>query len=139
MKPTGVSCSNCGHDIAAQTDPKSHKQLDPCPNCGHKGKTVHMAGAVKATGTARVGGKMRSKNKMKKRKRWHWEKVVQFGPVFNGTRQKWLKLFRMFDYKNDRYKETLTDEETGEIVHYCEEPLSKHQGRGDAKHPKKKE
>lgn len=40
---------------------------------------------------------------------------------------------RLIDKRNDKYKEVVTDPETGEILHYCEEPLSVHQGHGKQK------
>lgn len=45
---------------------------------------------------------------------------------------------RLIDWGNDRYKEVVTDPETGIIVHHCEEPLSKHRGHGSAKKTKLK-
>ena len=46
---------------------------------------------------------------------------------------KWNKKERYLNKDSDTYKEVVVDPETGEIVHYCEEPLSQHQGHGDAK------
>jgi len=37
------------------------------------------------------------------------------------------------DKKNDKYKEIVKNKETGEIIHFCEEPLSEHRGHGYAK------
>jgi hypothetical protein len=42
----------------------------------------------------------------------------------------------VIDRDNNRYFEMVTDYESGEIIHHCEEPLSEHQGHGSAK-PKK--
>jgi len=44
-----------------------------------------------------------------------------------------MHLERLIDRENDWYAETVTDPETGEIVHECKEPLSEHQGHGAAK------
>ncbi len=46
---------------------------------------------------------------------------------------KWMKLERSIDSEHDKYREVVIDPETGRIVHYCEEPLSQHQGHGSAK------
>lgn len=54
-------------------------------------------------------------------------------PSFSVARQRWMRLQRRLDYKNDHYKEVVSDPESGEIIHYCDEPLSQHQGRGGAK------
>ena len=39
----------------------------------------------------------------------------------------------MIDREADTYDETVTDPESGEIVHECHEPLSEHRGHGSAK------
>ncbi len=41
------------------------------------------------------------------------------------------------DKREDKYIEKVTDPDTGEILHECVEPLSKHQGHGYAKFKKK--
>ena len=40
---------------------------------------------------------------------------------------------RIMDRDADRYIETVTMRETGEVIHHCDEPLSEHQGHGAAK------
>jgi len=50
---------------------------------------------------------------------------------------KHMHLDRVINRENDLYKEVVTDPKTGEIIHQCEEPLSKHQGHGSAKRNKK--
>ena len=49
---------------------------------------------------------------------------------------KWHKKVRVIDRENDRYFEKITDRETGDVIHHCDEPLSKHFGHGSAKKPK---
>jgi len=44
-----------------------------------------------------------------------------------------VHLERTFDKDNDQYKEEIIDKSTGEVLHRCDEPLSKHQGHGSAK------
>jgi hypothetical protein len=44
---------------------------------------------------------------------------------------------RVIDREEDFYFERITDLETGEVIHHCEEPLSSHQGHGGAKAKKK--
>ena len=52
----------------------------------------------------------------------------------------WSHRFKRFidritlrDRRNDWYAETVTDPTTGQVIHHCEEPLSKHLGHGSAK------
>lgn len=46
---------------------------------------------------------------------------------------RWMRKNRVIDWKNDQYRETITDPQTGEIVHHCDELLSLHRGHGSAK------
>jgi len=49
---------------------------------------------------------------------------------------KWMKLERLIDRVGDWYREIVTDPENGQIIHFCEEPLSQHYGHGSAKENK---
>ena len=44
-----------------------------------------------------------------------------------------LRMRRLVDRRDDRYVEQLSDPQTERIIRYVNEPLSKHQGHGDAK------
>jgi len=46
---------------------------------------------------------------------------------------KWMEKNRLIDKDQDLYMEKVTDSQTGEIVHECNEPLSKHWNHGSAK------
>jgi hypothetical protein len=48
-------------------------------------------------------------------------------------KNKWMSKSRVVDWKNNRYRETITDPQTGEIVRHCDEPLDLHRGHGSAK------
>ena len=48
-------------------------------------------------------------------------------------KNKWMNKSRVIDWKNNRYRDTITDPQTGEVVHHREEPLDEHQGHGSAK------
>lgn len=54
-------------------------------------------------------------------------------PDYSYSREKHVHKQRVIDRDNDHYFEKVTDYETGEVIHHCEEPLSQHQGHGDAK------
>jgi len=45
----------------------------------------------------------------------------------------WSHRSKVEDKKSDEYLEIVTNPETGEILHKCEEPLSQHRGHGSAK------
>lgn len=57
-------------------------------------------------------------------------------PVYSHSRGKHVHKERVIDRDSDRYVEKITDYETGEVIHHCEEALSQHQGHGDAKRKK---
>jgi hypothetical protein len=63
------------------------------------------------------------------------EQVV--GDVYTHATKKWNRKERLIDRDKDWYSEKIIDSETGEILHFCEEPLSKHQGHGSAKRPRR--
>jgi hypothetical protein len=54
-------------------------------------------------------------------------------PSFSHSRQKVVHRHRAIDRDNDLYVERVTDYETGEIIHECQEPLSSHINHGSAK------
>jgi hypothetical protein len=54
------------------------------------------------------------------------------GDDFHRDTGTWRKRERVIDRDADRYREVITDAE-GNEVRRCDEPLSQHRGRGDAK------
>jgi hypothetical protein len=48
---------------------------------------------------------------------------------------KWVHVRRVVNRGMDWYSETIIEPESGEIIHECYEPLSKHTGHGTAKLP----
>ena len=46
---------------------------------------------------------------------------------------RWVKKERLIDRAHNWYREIVTDLETGNVIHSCEEPLSSHQRHGSAK------
>jgi hypothetical protein len=58
---------------------------------------------------------------------------VASGADYSVSREKWVRLYRLVDRAGDAYEELVVDEETGEVLRSCVEPLSAHQGRGSAK------
>jgi hypothetical protein len=58
-------------------------------------------------------------------------------PSFSRSRGNLVHRARIIDRDDDRYFEKVTDYESGEVIHHCDEPLSQHRGRGSAKGQKK--
>ena len=61
----------------------------------------------------------------------------QIGDEWSKGRQKMVRKDRLIDRKNDRYKETIVDPDTNEVIHHCDEPLCQHTGHGSAKKPRR--
>jgi hypothetical protein len=57
----------------------------------------------------------------------------QAGDSFSFDRQKWVTLERTYFRLNNWYFKRITDPDTGEIISYKNEPLTNHQGYGDAR------
>lgn len=54
-------------------------------------------------------------------------------PDHSTSRKKIVRRERLIDRDNDVYKERVSDYESGEVIHECEEPLSQHVNHGSAK------
>lgn len=59
--------------------------------------------------------------------------ILKSGASFFRKAQIWCKRVMMIDRENNIYREVVTNPETGEIIHLCEEPLKLHQGHGTPK------
>lgn len=123
----GTFCKDC------------HLQLDeelassasyPCPKCGSTKKYMNASitdgiGLYDSWEAQAKDPRYPGKRKI----RWEtfvgWERCHKLQSMVYKT--------RTIDRSNDTYQETVTDPRTGEIIHHCEEPLSKHFGHGSAK------
>jgi len=123
----GVFCGNCGRLLEEAGGLQSDERT-PCPACGSKARkysivltaTTAPLSSLKAEG--RRGGLSRKKG-------WFIRTLtglVQQRSRGGATAQHDQK----FDRDNDRYTETVTMRDTGEVVHHCDEPLSEHKGHG---------
>jgi DNA-directed RNA polymerase subunit RPC12/RpoP len=126
-EPTqSVNCGACGAALNSDGRLPSGDKI-PCPNCGSTVRAFHITLETIA---------VRARIKMGFKHKDPFGKVLTEGVGGDDLFRKlgkWMQLDRFFDHINDRYRETITDPETGVIVHHCEEPLSKHRGHGDDK------
>ena len=81
--------------------------------------------------------KMRSALNLKVRG-WHRGKHLvvtkaRSASEFFRKTQRWHRVNRLIDRRRNRYFESITDAETGALVKEIDEPLSQHQGHGDAR------
>jgi Zn finger protein HypA/HybF involved in hydrogenase expression len=121
-----VACKDCG----AQLDESAIKTSDerrPCPGCGSLARHVSMAFGGKVT----VGAQLALKAKNGATGKWFLKQKQ--GDSFSTERGRFMRLLQVVDRRNNCYRKLVTDPETGEVLRDVDEPLSDHQGYGDAK------
>ena len=127
---TVVKCQRCKTVL----DEPAHTpvaQRTSCPNCGSTAR--HFEHEVRVTSTVQVGWRGKGRTGQPGQpgsKPWL---TTMSEPSWSYDRQKWVHREKTEDRKNDLYTETVTDPDTGEIIHQTREPLSKHRGHGSAK------
>ena len=123
-------CAACGRTI---DDAASTLAVDrqPCPTCGSLARSFSM----QVEETLSLREKLGLKHKRPGHKKPIYESLSG-DDLYRETGQ-WNKLLREIDRENDRYKEVIINPENGDVLRQCDEPLSKHVGRGSAK-PKPK-
>ena len=127
---TSVRCGNC--KTILNEDPSIQPNLrTPCHSCGSMARIYDCAITEKIGIAVRMGMKAKRQGKGKP----FIEQVTEAD--IQRITNKHMHLDRVINRENDLYKEVVTDPKTGEIIHQCEEPLSKHQGHGSAKRNKK--
>lgn len=132
MTTETVHCAKCGAiiDEPASTKPENRK---PCPACGSTARVFKK----KLEGKATFRASMRARLKSARTKKTEVE--VFSGDDLQRNTGKWMDKHRRIDYPQDQYEETVTDPETGKVIHCCKEPLSKHTGHGSAKQKAKQQ
>jgi hypothetical protein len=95
--------------------------------------TAHLVG-VSATGAVgRIAAKGVSCTGEKRRGKYDHEALRGYEFSVKGHL---MRKERIFDRKNNRYRELVVNSDTGEVVRDVEQPLSEHRGHGSAKHKK---
>jgi DNA-directed RNA polymerase subunit RPC12/RpoP len=124
-----VKCAKCGSEL---TEAKNitEQEMMPCPICGSLGRALEkkLENGVKVEDRDRQklrGGKKTSSGRPGR-------ELVQ-GHDYHRQSGVWNYLYRLIDRMKDWYHEKVTDLKTGKTIHECQEPLSKHRGRGSAK------
>lgn len=127
MSETGSStvCGECGAPIEETLD--TPEARNPCSKCGGTKRSINVS--ITESVTARDGIGLKA-NRPGQKKPYVEAKS---GPSHSQRLGKLVEHERLIDRDNDRYSEKVTDYETGEIHHQCDEPLSKHVDHGSAK------
>lgn len=122
-------CAGCGVQRAGPGIEGSAVSVTPCPNCGVVGIDRRIVLADSAVGRDCLGSRSRG---LRDGKRKNLRESKQ-GTEFFRKDGRWHEIWRVVDHVNDWYDEVITDEETGQVVHECHEPLSQHHGHGSAR------
>ena len=125
-----IICAKCNFDL---TDESLSEVREACPVCGSKNRIFEASIYEKAKIYDSLRGQAKDPKFTGKQKlRWDsfsgWEK--------SHARGKLVKKERLIDKDKNIYKEIVTDPDTNEIIHSCEESLDKHIGHGSAKQKK---
>lgn len=120
-----TECADCGAPMATEADAIDMPR--PCDVCGST-RRAHSV-SVLETLVARDGYGLKAKRLGQKKP--YVEDMSM--PDYSYSRGKHVHKQRVIDRDSDKYLEKITDYETGEVIHQCQEPLSQHQGHGDAK------
>lgn len=123
-----IECADCGTEVDGRGD--TPEQRVPCSKCGSTKRNYHVS--ISEAVTVRDGIGVKAKRAGEKKPYIEDLSV----PDHSRSLGKVVHRARVIDRDNDRYFEKITDYESGEVIHHCEEPLSQHQGHGNAK-PKK--
>ena len=123
-----TECAKCGNAVESDYDVVQDRQ--PCQNCGSiiRKYKVTISEDINMRDGYGIKGKRPGKRKP------FIEEVST--PDYSYSKEKNVHKHRIIDRDNDKYFEKITDYQSKEIIHYCEEPLSQHFGHGSAKFKK---
>ena len=126
-----VECKSCGASLNDEPTPGS-ADCAVCPACGSKLRLFKkdLSGSVSFRAGVRGVAYGASKSK--------WFAKFRSEPSFYRRLGIWAQRLMSLNKKTDSYSETVTNPETGEVIHHCSESLSEHTGHGSAR-PAKKE
>ena len=124
-----VKCGTCGEELKEPTN-LTPENRTPCPKCGSLIRNY----------SAEIQDSMRLLDKfgMKAKRGGKGKPFIETvnGDDLHKKTGKWNHIERVIDRETDSYSETITDLDTGLIIHQCQEPLSEHKNHGSAKKKK---
>lgn len=116
-------CRNCNFETEEDT-------TSECPECGSTNWTHNISSQTNASLSMDVRGYQIKGPSIGKGRRSHQRDVKT---EYNYDNDCEVVVIRDVDRKNDSYFEEIKIKETGKVLRRCEEPLSQHRERGDAK------
>lgn len=126
-----ILCSNCGGQLEEESTEADAKR-NACPACGSTARTI----PISLQDTIGFSERLDFEGRHAGEKKPFIEQV--HGADLHRKTGRLMHKSRIIDRENDLYHEKITDPRTGEVVHECKEPLSKHRGHGSAKVPANK-
>jgi DNA-directed RNA polymerase subunit RPC12/RpoP len=124
-----TSCANCKSELFDDL-PTTEQTHSPCPHCGSTSRTYFESlsdSAVMLDGHKAWVKRPSLPSAMKLRSKTY------SGVEYNHQKGKLVRVHRTIDKDNDRYIERVVDMQTEEVLHECDEPLSRHTNHGTAK------
>jgi hypothetical protein len=123
---SGVKCGGCDR-VLDESPSLPVEDRTPCPGCGStlRVMTAHLAAGMAVTSMLRLKARTSGQGKA--------FAEGKSGQDWSHRLKRWVRLNRLIDRRNDRYRETVTDPVNGAIIHSMDEPLSDHIGHGSAK------
>ena len=124
-----VKCESCGTVL-----PSDWSQLEgqPCAVCGSDSLHISLQICDRIVAREQIKGKVKNPRYKSKRNRPSREFKVGSEPQ-RGRPGKWAYVCRDINREHNTYDETVVDEETGQVLRECHQPLSEHKGHGSDK------
>jgi len=121
-----VYCDECGAVVRLDAPDGTRT---PCSECGSMAQQVRIL--VEDTVTFRSEIRLAAREGAPGEVAPHL--LFRSGDSWSYRLGRWLQRTMRIDRKADRYEETVTDPQTGDVVHHDSGPLSEHRGHGGAR------
>ena len=121
-----LRCADCQGNITEPTSTPIEKRR-ACSKCGSTRRMVQ----IKLSGIVPIKSRLSAKGKRPGQRKPFYE-LISGDDLFRLTGE-WNKLVQIIDRSRDYYFKLVTNPKSGNVIRFCEEPLSKHQNRGSAK------
>jgi DNA-directed RNA polymerase subunit RPC12/RpoP len=127
--PVVVKCSGCGRPVADDTNEGANRV--PCPHCGSAARVIDTNTAETLTLLDGVG--VKHKRPSVRRRKPIFQSFTGYEQGRDPSRPRLVYKEDVIDYENDRRRELVVDQRTGEVIRDIDHTLSEHRGRGSAK------
>lgn len=119
-------CHDCGATVPAEIEGKAR---EPCPACGSLVRERRVL--IEETLQLREELHLKGRHGRPGEVAPHVE--LKTGDSYSRRLGKWMKRTLQVDREKNLYEETVTDPDTGEVIHHDAGPLTEHTGHGSAR------